>query len=450
MKKKYGDTILMISKLISIFVMTLIGYECFNLFYNPLLEIHFYWKGLLLIAVVIASLYILFTGIYDAFDLKLSSIPELVYSQLLATLFTDGIMFMIIFFIMKKFPYIIPAIGTFIIQLVFIIIWANVSKRIYQRFVPAYRTAVIYDEVTELKEIIASHSLDSRFNVSGSFKLSEIAEKPELIENYDVIFISEVVHRQRNDILGLCIKNGITAFVIPAVGDMYIYGGENSHMLHLPVIKVERSKPSFSYSVVKRMLDIFLALFFIIALSPVFLITAIAVKLCDKGPVFYRQTRLTKDGKQFKIIKFRSMRVDAEKLGVQLSTGADDPRVTKVGKIIRSCRLDELPQLFNILMGDMSFVGPRPERPELAAEYCKDYPEFSLRLQVKAGLTGYAQVYGKYNTTAYDKLKMDLMYIAHPSIAKDFALLFATVKILFVPDSTEGVSKEQVEKMIKK
>ena len=148
------------------------------------------------------------------------------------------------------------------------------------------------------------------------------------------------------------------------------------------------------------------------------------------------------DGKQFEILKFRSMRVDAEKDGVaRLSTGDKDDRITRVGHIIRACRLDELPQLLNILKGDLSVVGPRPERPEIAAQYCEEMPEFALRLQAKAGLTGYAQVYGKYNTAPYDKLQMDLMYIAHPSLIEDLKIMLATVKILFMAESTEGVAE---------
>lgn len=142
------------------------------------------------------------------------------------------------------------------------------------------------------------------------------------------------------------------------------------------------------------------------------------------------------------------MCVDAEKDGVaRLSTGDKDDRITPVGRIIRACRIDELPQLINILKGDLSIVGPRPERPEIAAQYCEEMPEFNLRLQAKAGLTGYAQVYGKYNTTPYDKLVMDLMYIAHPSIIVDFKIMFATVKILFLPESTEGVAEGQTTTM---
>ena len=176
--------------------------------------------------------------------------------------------------------------------------------------------------------------------------------------------------------------------------------------------------------------------------SPVMVATAVAIKLTDWGPVFYKQTRLTKDGKEFGVLKFRSMRVDAEKDGVaRLSTGDNDPRITPVGRFIRKVRIDELPQLLNIIGGSMSVVGPRPERPEIAKQYCEKMPEFALRLQAKAGLTGYAQVYGKYNTTPYDKLQMDLMYIANPSFIEDLKIIFATIKILFIPDSTEGVAE---------
>lgn len=137
--------------------------------------------------------------------------------------------------------------------------------------------------------------------------------------------------------------------------------------------------------------------------------------MTDGGPVFYKQVRLTKDGKEFEIYKFRTMIQDAEKDGVPRLAAEDDKRILPVGRLLRRTRLDELPQIYNILKGDMSLVGPRPERPQLAAELTKEIPEFPFRLKVKAGLTGYAQVYGKYNTTPYDKLKLDLTYIRNYS-----------------------------------
>ena len=223
------------------------------------------------------------------------------------------------------------------------------------------------------------------------------------MEEFDAAFLCRIHSRERNIILKHCISHKIKLFMIPRIADVMMRGSEQIHMLYLPILKTQRYKPSIEYQIIKRTMDIVVSGIATIVLSPLFLITAIAVK-SDGGPAFYKQKRLTKDGKVFEILKFRSMRVDAEKYsGAVLSAGENDPRITKVGRIIRACRLDELPQLLNILKGDMSLVGPRPERPELQKEIEKEVPEFGLRLQAKAGLTGYAQVYGKYNTTFYEQ-----------------------------------------------
>ena len=228
-------------------------------------------------------------------------------------------------------------------------------------------------------------------------------------------------------------------------------GAEKIHLFHLPMLMVHRYDPTPEYLFLKRLMDIILSLIAVVIFSPFMIVTAIAIKATDGDNIFYRQRRLTKDGKEFDVLKFRSMRMDAEKDGVaRLSTGDSDPRITKVGRIIRAIRFDELPQLLNILQGDMSIVGPRPERPEISAQYEKDIPEWPLRLQCKCGLTGYAQVYGQYNTTPYDKLLMDLMYIARPSLVEDIKIIFATMKILFMKESTAGVAEGQTTAMGKK
>ena len=221
-------------------------------------------------------------------------------------------------------------------------------------------------------------------------------------------------------------------------------GAHHVRQFSIPILNVRRARPAPEYLFIKRLFDIVVSGLAIVILSPVMLAVAIAVKACDGGPVLYKQVRLTKDGKTFKILKFRSMRVDAEKDGVaRLSSGDKDDRITPVGRWIRACRLDELSQLFNIFAGSMTIVGPRPERPEIAAQYEELIP-FSLRLQVKAGLTGYAQIYGKYNTNPYDKLQLDLLYINHMNVFEDLKLMFATVAILFKKESTEGVASGQV------
>lgn len=282
----------------------------------------------------------------------------------------------------------------------------------------------------------------------NTISAGECIENLSMLDGINTVFLSGIHSHDRNIILKYCVENNITVFVVPRIGDTIMSGAHHMHMFHLPMLRVGRYNPQPEYLFVKRLLDIVISAIALVILSPIFLVTAIAIKATDHGPVFYKQIRLTKDGKEFGILKFRSMRVDAEKDGVaRLSSGENDDRITPVGKIIRACRVDELPQLINILKGDLSIVGPRPERPEIAAQYCEEMPEFSLRLQAKAGLTGYAQVYGKYNTTPYDKLTMDLMYIAHPSIVEDFKIMFATVKILFMPESTEGISEGQTTAM---
>ena len=198
----------------------------------------------------------------------------------------------------------------------------------------------------------------------------------------------------------------------------------------------------------KRTLDIVLCGMAMLIAWPFMLIIAIAIKIEDHGPIFYKQRRVTIDGKEFGILKFRSMIVNAEKDDKSIPATDHDPRITKVGRVIRAIRVDELPQILNILKGDMSIVGPRPERVEHVEKYTKEIPEFEYRTKVKGGLTGYAQIFGKYNTSAYDKLKLDLMYIENYSLLLDLKLILMTVSILFKKESTEGfdkvISSEQI------
>lgn len=269
-----------------------------------------------------------------------------------------------------------------------------------------------------------------------------------VLKEMKVAFLCGVHSHDRNIILKYCMAAGIQVYMLPRIGDVLMSAARPMHLFHLPILRLTRYNPQPEYLFVKRLFDIVSSGLVLLIMSPLMLVIALAIRLTDGGPVFYKQCRLTKDGKAFMVHKFRSMRVDAESDGfARLSTGDKDDRITPIGRIIRKVRLDELPQLIDILKGDMSVVGPRPERPEIAAKYMEELPEFALRLQAKAGLTGYAQVYGKYNTTPYDKLQMDLMYIAHPSLLEDLRIIFATIKILFMPESTEGISEGQTTAM---
>ncbi|MDE5859574.1 MAG: sugar transferase, partial [Oscillospiraceae bacterium] len=288
-------------------------------------------------------------------------------------------------------------------------------------------------------------SLSNKFEVINHIENpKEIHSLIEEIGECEAVFIAGIEATLRNGIIKYCVEKNIPAYIEPKIGDILMSGAKHMQMFSVPVLRVRHAAPDPFYLFIKRALDIFFSLIGIIVTSPIMLVTAIAIKAYDGGPIIYKQTRLTKDRKEFQLLKFRSMRVDAEKDGVARLSSENDDRITPIGRLIRACRIDELVQLFCILKGDMTIVGPRPERPEIAKQYEETLPAFALRLQVKAGLTGYAQIYGKYNTEPYDKLQMDLMYINDMSLSCDIGLMFATVKILFMPESTEGIKTGQI------
>lgn len=442
------DLILRIIKTLDAVLMTVPFALCWYLYYAKHIASPFYAKGDYLVVALFFVLFIIFGRVYDAFLMSMQHISEIVYAQFLAAAVSDFIMYIVIWLLSKHLPNILPGVAALIGQVILAAVWAYNAHHAYFKIFPPQATAVIYDTRQGTEKLIGKYGLDSKYKVVLTATADECIANLAMLDGVSTVFMSGIHSHDRNVILKYCVENNIGTFVIPRIGDTIMSGAYPMHMFHLPMLKVGRYHPQPEYLFIKRLLDIVISAVALVVLSPIFLITAIVIKATDHGPVFYKQIRLTKDGKEFGILKFRSMRVDAEKDGVaRLSSGDHDDRITPVGKVIRACRIDELPQLLNILRGELSIVGPRPERPEIAAQYCEEMPEFSLRLQAKAGLTGYAQIYGKYNTTPYDKLVMDLMYIAHPSIVEDLKIMFATVKILFMPESTEGVSEGQTTAM---
>ena len=265
----------------------------------------------------------------------------------------------------------------------------------------------------------------------------------EILAGYGAIVLWDIPMLERNELLKYCYSKSIRVYMMPKITDVLVQGADQLHLFDTPILLTREYALKAEQRIVKRLIDIICALILLVIASPFMLVTAIVIKAYDKGPVLYKQIRCTINAKEFYILKFRSMRVDAEKDGVARLASKNDDRITPVGKFIRAVRIDELPQLFNILKGDMSFIGPRPERPEIIAQYTEEMPEFVFRMKVKAGLAGYAQVYGKYNTTPYDKLKLDLTYIENYSVWLDLKLMLLTLKILFKPESTEGVDSGQ-------
>ena len=378
----------------------------------------------------------------DGFRASILKVSDQIYSQVIAVALSDAFIAIIIWIMSLWFPNLFPGILCFLAQCAVIpfICWME-HQAYYDSFKPQ-KTLVIYDARIGAENLVSAYGMEKRFEIIGVKPVEDVLDNLVIPDEAEVIFLCGVHSHERNVILKECMYKDLQVYIIPRIGDVLMSGAEQMHMFHLPMLRSKRFQPLSEYRAVKRFLDIVFSGIALVLFSPVMVATAVAVKM-DGGPVFYKQVRLTTNGREFRILKFRSMCVDAEKMtGAVLSSGENDPRITKVGRFIRACRIDEMPQLINIFKGDMSIVGPRPERPEIAAIYEKELPEFRLRLQAKAGLTGYAQVYGKYNTTPYDKLLMDLMYISGANLFLDLRIAIETFRILFDKESTEGLDDE--------
>lgn len=414
-------------------------------YYNKLIPTPFYRLGNYLMGALFVAIYVSFVKVYGGFLVGTSPVWDLIFSQIIAIGFLQGFCYVIFSLLSYKLLSIWPFVITFIVFSVIAALWCVLADFLYFSIHKPKKTVVVFGNVDSYLSLKGIRSMDKRFTVLKTFNCDKTTLKElfEQIETVDAVFLCGVPSDYRNEVVKYCIAKGKVAYVKPKISDTIIRGGRTIQLLNVPVYRCKRSDASAIYVLVKRFFDIVLSLIAIILSSPFMIATAIAIKAYDGGDPLYKQVRLTTNGKRFEVLKFRSMIQNAEKDGVARLASEGDSRITPVGKFIRKTRLDELPQLFNILRGDMSFVGPRPERPEIAEQYERDMPEFALRLQVKAGLTGYAQVYGKYNTPPYDKVQMDLMYIANQSLLEDLRLMLMTFKIMFVPTSTEGVDSSQ-------
>ncbi len=411
--------------------------------YNDQMEMPYQRMGHYFLAAVYAVILYVFSSMYGSLRLGYLRSGELIYTHTLATTCANAVAYIPIVLLVKHFRSPMPLVWLTVGQFVVIAAWGYVANGLYRRVYPPRKVIMVYGErpMQELMEKIYSRA--DRFVISASVRIEpqKMEEVKELLLKYEGVVICDLPSVVRNELLKFCYGHSLRVYTMPKISDIIIRGAENMHYFDTPLLLARNDGLSVEQAVIKRMMDILVSMCMLIITSPIFALTALAIKLYDKGPVFFYQERCTKDGKIFSICKFRSMIVDAEKEGRSIPATQRDPRITPVGSFIRKVRIDELPQLLNILKGEMSLVGPRPERVEHVRLYSQEIPEFAYRLKVKGGLTGYAQVYGKYNTTAYDKLKLDLMYIQNYSLLLDIEILFKTVKILFEKESTEGFSE---------
>lgn len=415
----------------------------------------YYVLGGIISIIIYVFIYNGLCNLYNAFRIASSSIAEMVLSQAISFGLADLILYVECNLIKNRYTSFMPGLMTVIMQLIGTALIITLSKRYFMACVQPQRTLLLLgswvsgDEAERFQYRILKkyrHLFDFRYVEYETVSPKTFEEK--LSECCTVIMYGLSVEHRRV-YMQRCIDEHKTFYFTPRIEDIILQGCSTRHLLDTPLMKYDYVYEKKAKLDAKRIFDVCFGIVFMIGFSPIMLAIAAAIKIEDGGPVFFKQKRCTKDGEEFDIIKFRSMIVDAEKLGLQPTINFD-PRITKVGNVIRRYRLDELPQVFNILSGEMSFVGPRPERVEHVEMYCKELPEFKYRMKVKAGLTGYAQIFGKYNSSAFDKLRLDLLYIENQSFSLDLRLIMLTVKVMFQGESTEGFEKEMVRLMNRK
>lgn len=449
-------------------------------YYNQYMEVPYNRTGHWLMVAVYGLLLVIFNIIYGGLRVGYLRTRNMIYSQTLAGLCANFMIYLQITLLTKHFQNAGPLAVMTGVEFFIICIWSTISTRLYRFLYPPRRVLLIYGEHPVVSLMGKINMRNDRFVVGEAVHISadadwdsldktdaaslekagrqrgdaepdevvpgrvqaELNEIKRKIDRYEGVVICDIPSHIRNLLLKYCYGKSVRTYTTPKISDILLRSAEKLHLFDTPLLLSRNVGLTFDQRFVKRLMDIGLSLAALVVLSPIFIITAIAIKAYDGGPVFFHQDRCTKDGKVFSICKFRSMIVNAEKEGHSIPATEKDPRITPVGRIIRATRVDELPQLFNILKGDMSIVGPRPERVEHVELYTREIPEFPYRMKVKGGLTGYAQVYGKYNTTAYDKLKLDLMYIQNYSVLLDVEIILQTIKVLFMKESTEGFADE--------
>ncbi len=414
-------------------------------YYNKeVLQAPFFRRGNWLVIVLYGALLIFFLQMYGGFKVGYLKRGNLLYSQILSVLFTNIFTYFQIAIIDKRFLNPVPMVIMTIAEFIVILLWTWLFQLAYGKLFPPRKMLLISGDRSDYHLLEKINARDDKYEICKVVNYRRGIDKLKAeIQKYDAVIIGDMPSHDRNVLLKHCYETSIRSYSVPKISDILLRSSNELNLFDSPLLLSRNIGLTMEQQWVKRAMDISLSLAGLIIAFPFFAVIAASIKLTDGGPVFYKQTRLTKNGAKFEIYKFRTMIQDAEKIGGPQLASERDPRILPVGRLLRATRMDELPQLLNILKGDMSVVGPRPERPELAAEIEKEIPEFQYRLKVKAGLTGYAQVYGKYNTTSYDKLKLDLTYIRNYSVLLDFKLIFMTPKILFIKESTEGVTPEQ-------
>ena len=392
----------------------------------------------------------LFVKIYGGYDIGKRKSKPIIISLSLAAVMTDLVAYIMLCvmntndannatFTLEQ-PWLLLIV--FAIQIIVIQLAVYGGNWVYFKIYDPEKCLIITSSQRSLKEISTSvrkYRLQFRICRNMDYRNESLRE---VIPKYDTIFIYDVPIKERTQIVEFCYQNMKNVYINPEMADVVELNSSHVMLDDLSLLRLSSLGLTAEQKFIKRAFDILLSAIALILTAPFTLIAAIAIKIEDGGKVFFKQNRATRGGRIFSVYKLRTMK---ENVDNYLSV-VDDDRITKVGKILRRFRIDEIPQFINVIKGDMSIVGPRPEMLANIFNYTNDLPEFEYRLRVKAGITGYAQIAGKYNTSPRDKLVLDLMYIEEYSFWLDIKLLFQTLIVIFKKDSTEAFSVETDEK----
>ncbi len=412
-------------------------------YYSDAIVLPFYRRGNWVVILIYMILTMLFFKAYGGLKMGYLKRSDMLYSQAISIVAVNIITYLQISVIGRHLMSIYPIFIMTAVDLIIIALWITVNNKLYLHLYPPRKLIIIYGSRNAETLTNKMSMREDKYMICESINIHENIEKiKKEILKFEGVIICDISGQIRNDIIKYCFDNSIRAYISPKISDIIIRGGEEITLFDTPLLLCRNGGLSLEQRIIKRIFDIVVSAVGVVALSPIMLLIALAIKIDDGGKIFYKQKRLTIDAREFYVYKFRSMIADAEKDGVPRLATDKDSRVTRIGKFLRKCRLDELPQLINILKGDMSIVGPRPERPELTEKYEREMPEFKFRLKVKAGLTGYAQVTGVYDTTPYDKLKMDLMYIEKYSFVMDLRIVLMTIKTMIFPGEMNSKLKK--------
>lgn len=433
--------------LVLILILGFLFYRTWGNYYNHLLRFPYLLKGRLFLMVIYMVLFYIFTVIYDCNNISTNQLSILIISEILSVISCNVIIYLVAIIpaIATIFVPFMPIVNMSVVDIIVIIVWSLTANYLLKKFFNAEKLLLISNEEEVEKIIYKFSKRTDLYDIKETccFDKKNISDIYKKCDEYDTILIGDLKSEDRNDIIKYCFDNVKNFLLSPKISDILLKYSDDIFVLDTPLYYSSSYGLSFESRFIKRVIDIILSLIVIVVFLPIWLIVALLIKLEDGGPVFFLQERITYNLKKFNIIKFRSMKVASDT--VVVPTAEKDPRITKVGNVIRKFHIDEIPQFINVLIGDMSVVGPRPERIEHVHLYEKEIPEFTYRYKVKSGITGLAQIYGKYNTSAINKLKLDLIYIKRYSPLFDLELIIKTFKVLFIKENTEGFDETNRE-----